>query len=131
MKVGKFYPNKVELRNAMKKLGRYAKDRNKSNISKDYLKSYRNIVKKEYDKRCLHYWTDSDSISEYTELYLLAVNKIDEVKQFMKDHSLNMEYIWPTEVTYGGPFSKLGGEPIIDKLCDGRYTLRYHFEYDV
>ncbi|MBI9015021.1 MAG: hypothetical protein JEZ08_22510 [Clostridiales bacterium] len=131
MKLGKYYPIESEMYAAMSYLGKYALDRKKNYVNRDYLKGYRIVVKMEYDKRCLHYWTDSDSISEYTELYLLAVNSKEEVKQFMKDHILNMKEILPCEETYGGAFSKFGGEPIIDKVCEGRYTLRFKWEYDV
>lgn len=126
-----YYPNENEMFTAMSYLGKYGLSSKKSCANIDYLKKCRLIVKKEYDKRCLQYWTDSDSISEYTELYLLAVISKEEVEQFMRDHDLNMKLIWPTEETYGGPFSKIGGEPMIEKVCENRYALRYHWQYDV
>lgn len=130
MKLGKYYPGESEIESAIAYLGKYELNRKKHYINKDYLRGYRCVAHREYDKRCLQYWTDGDNDSE-SSLYLLAVNSVDDVKKFMDYHDLPLLGCDVPNVDWDCTGARFGDGPIINKLCDGRYTLRYQWFYDV
>ena len=129
MKIGKYYPEDCEIVNAITHLGHLELDRKKHYINKDYLRGCRIVAKRKYDERVLQYWNTSD-VDSSKEIFLLAVNSLEEVNDVIKYHGLNKEHHTLLD-TYGCSGESFGGEPMIDKICNGRYTLRYQWYLDV
>lgn len=130
MKIGKYYPEELEIKNALSYLAKYQLDPINNRVNRDYLRGHRIVAHREYDNRILQYWTSADFETE-KELYLLAVNSVDEVNKVIEYHNLSTEYQQSTLSTYGCTGEKFGGEPVITKICTGRYLLRYQWHLDV
>lgn len=92
-------------------------------------RQFRKLFKESVDKRVLMYYCDGD-VDSYKELYLLKAYSEDAVWQFIYDNNLSQEYIHCPNSMYDCTGQRFGGEPIIKKICDGRYTLRYSWNYD-
>lgn len=91
---------------------------------------FRKLFKEKRDRRILMYHVDGE-YDWYKELYLLKVNDEEAVWQFIYDNNLSEEYQSCSNSMYDCTGEKFGGEPIIKKICDGRYTLRYSWNYDL
>ncbi len=130
MKIGKYYPVESEIKNALTYLAKYELDRTKHYINRDYLRGHRIVAHRDYDHRILQYWTFGDSETE-KELYFLAVNSVEEVEEVIKYHALSTKHQQPSISTHGCTGLRFGGEPVITKICSGRYTLRYQWHLDV
>lgn len=95
---------------------------------KDNIRMFRLSLKRvlqnsdiQIDPRIILYYSDSTPDTT-KQIFFLRANSHDEVVKFIRDSGLPSDV--PSSLS-----ELLGGLPVIKRVCDGRYSLKYNYNF--
>lgn len=116
----------MRVNNALLMLGLYKLGYGK--LNETMVKECRNSIKRSEPSLLMKRYIFGD-IDTSTEVYLLNCSTESDVINYIKNEGLSSHYVEPVGVGCTGRL--FGGEPIISKVCESRYKVKYVFYYDV
>jgi len=116
----------MKLSNALLMLGLYKLGYGK--LNDNIVRECRISIKKSESDVLMKRYIFGD-VDTSTEVYLLNCNSESDVINYIKSEGLSSQYVDPVGLGCTGRL--FGGEPIISKVCEGRFKVKYVFCYDV